>query len=142
MVRIATVDDAEQLGVLNGEFNGENETTVEAIRSSLAGNPQEVVVVDEEDGVLRGFVCVQLKRSFCYGDCAPEITEVYVCPAYRRRGIASGMIRFAEEYCLKNCALRRFELLTGEGNRTARSLYDKLGYNRDHELHLSKRVRG
>ena len=45
MVRIATVQDAEHLEILNNEF---------------------------------GLVCVQLKKSFCYDDYMPEITEVYV----------------------------------------------------------------
>lgn len=35
MVRIATVRDAEQLSVLNDEFNGKDETTIENIRNSI-----------------------------------------------------------------------------------------------------------
>ena len=42
MVRIATVQDAEQLEILNNEFNGEGETTLDNIRRSLASNKQEV----------------------------------------------------------------------------------------------------
>ena len=94
MVRIATVQDAAQLEILNNEFNGEGETTLENIRASLAGNKQEIVVVDETDGELTGFVCVLLKKSFCYDDYTPEITEVYVKPHYRRNGIARAMITY------------------------------------------------
>lgn len=141
MVRTAAIGDAEQLEVLNAEFNGEGETTLENIRACLSGNSREVVIVEEDHGVLTGFVCVQLKRSFCYDVLTPEITEVYVRPAYRRQGTAGRMIRFAEEYCGRNYPLRRFELLTGEENHAARSLYESLGYKNDHELHLSKRVR-
>lgn len=140
MIRTATVKDAEQLGALNEEFNGEGETTIENIRESLANNPQEVVIVAEEDGILTGFVCVQLKRSFCYDVYMPEITEVYVKPAYRKRGFASEMITFAEEYCNKNYPLHKYELLTGKKNLTAQSVYGKLGYIEDNELHLSKRI--
>lgn len=85
MVRIATVIDAEQLGVLNDEFNGKDETTIDNIRNSIVNNKQEVVIVDDENGVLVGFVCVQLKKSFCYDECMPEITEVYVNPLYRKK---------------------------------------------------------
>ena len=99
MVRKALPSDAEQLRLLNIEFNDEEEMTVENIRDSLRNNPQEIVIVDEEEGTLTGFVCVQLKRSFCYKDVTPELTEVYVRPAYRRRGIAGRMILFAERYC-------------------------------------------
>ena len=141
MVRIATASDAEQLRRLNEEFNGEDEITIESIIESLRNNPQEVVIVAEEDNVLVGFVCVQLKKSFCYDDYMPEITEVYVMPEYRKRGIASNMILFAEKYCSKKYPLHKYELLTGKKNVAAQSVYGKLGYMDDGEIHLSKRVR-
>ena len=139
MVRIATVQDAEQLEILNNEFNGEGETTLDNIKNFLANNKQEIVIVDEMNGELTGFVCVQLKKSFCYDDYMPEITEVYVKPQYRRNGIARAMITYAEEYCKCNYPLHKFELLTGVENDGAQSVYAKLGYNKDGELHLAKR---
>lgn len=141
MVRVATVNDAEQLYVLNDDFNGAGETSIDNIRISLMNNKQEVVIVADEDSLLVGFVCVQLKKSFCYDEYMPEITEVYVKPTYRKRGIASKMITFAEAYCSKNYPLHKCELLTGKENLVAQSLYNKLGYADDSELHLSKRVR-
>ena len=140
MVRIATVQDAEQLEILNNEFNGEGETTLDNIRSSLANNKQEVIVVDEQNGELTGFVCVQLKKSFCYDDYMPEITEVYVKLSYRRNGIARAMISYAEEHCKMHFPLHKFELLTGDENDGAQSVYTKLGYSEDGELHLAKRL--
>ena len=139
MVRIATVQDAEQLEILNNEFNGEGETTLDNIRASLADNKQEIVVVDEMNGELTGFVCVQLKKSFCYDEYMPEITEVYVKPQYRRCGVARTMIAYAEEYCKSHYPLHKFELLTGAENDIARIAYAKLGYCEDDELHLAKR---
>ena len=139
MVRIATVQDAAQLEILNNEFNGEGETTLENIRASLAGNKQEIVVVDEMNGELTGFVCVQLKKSFCYDEYMPEITEVYVKPQYRRCGVARTRIAYAEEYCKSHYPLHKFELLTGAENDVARIAYAKLGYCEDAELHLAKR---
>ena len=141
MVRIATVKDAEQLSILNDEFNGEGETSIDNIRNSLMNNCQEVVIVADEDDLLVGFVCIQLKKSFCYDDYMPEITEVYVKPTYRKKGIASEMIAFAESYCGKNYSLHKYELLTGKENLVAQALYNKLGYIDDNELHLSKRIK-
>ena len=141
MVRIATVGDTEQLGVLNDAFNGKDEATIDNIRNSIANNKQEVVIVDEENGVLVGFVCVQLKKSFCYNEYMPEITEVYVNPRYRKKGIASGMITFPEDYCTKNYPLHKYELLTGKKNFIAQSVYGKLGYTNDDEIHLSKQIK-
>lgn len=141
MVRKATASDAEQLSVLNDEFNGKGETTIDHIRNSLMNNQQEVVIVADEDDVLVGFVCVQLKKSFCYDEYMPEITEVFYNPTYRKRGIASEMITFAESYCSENYSLHKYELLTGKENLIAQSVYSKLGYTDDNELHLSKRIK-
>ena len=140
MVRIATVNDAEQLNILNNEFNGEGETSISNIRNSLMNNKQEIVIVADEGDMLVGFVCVQLKKSFCYDDYTPEITEVYVKPTYRKRGVASEMITFAEAYCSNNYPLHKYALLTGQENLVAQSVYSKLGYVDDKELHLSKRI--
>ena len=75
MVRIATVNDAEQLNILNNEFNGESETSIDNIRNSLINNEQEVVIVADEDSMLLGFVGVQLKKSFCYEIYMVKIKE-------------------------------------------------------------------
>ncbi|MCI8613718.1 GNAT family N-acetyltransferase [Parablautia intestinalis] len=97
MVRLAAGEDAPQLEILNNEFNGVG-VSHKYIKQSLLSNEREIVVVDEEDGIIAGFVCVQLKKSFCYEEYMPEITEVYVSQAYRRKGIASKMIMFAEKF--------------------------------------------
>lgn len=138
MVRLATVNDAEQLKILNTEFNGPGDTTVQRIRESLLSNRQEIVIVDDMGGCLTGFICVQLKKSFCYDEYIPEITEVYVRQDYRRNGIAQAMICFAEQYCTRNYPLHGFELLTGADNCGAQAVYGRLGYHRDGEIHMSK----
>lgn len=140
MIRLATVEDAEQLELLNNEFNGQGNTSIDCIRASLLNNKQEVVVVAQEKEALAGFVCVQLKKSFCYDEYMSEITEAYVRPEYRKQGLASAMITFAEKYCKERYTLHKYELLTGKKNTVAQSVYDKLGYKDDHEIHMSKRV--
>lgn len=142
MIRLASVGDATELELLNAEFNGRGEATAESIRTSLLTNRHEVVVVaDGENGKLAGFVCVQLKKSFCYDDFMPEITEVYVRPDYRRRGIAHKMLTFAQEYCKKIYPLRSFELLTGSDNTAAQKLYSVLGFERSGEVHMAKHAK-
>ena len=49
MIRIATVNDAEQLNILNIDFNVENEAGIENIKDSLLNNKQEIVIVAEEE---------------------------------------------------------------------------------------------
>ncbi len=58
MVRIATEQDAAQLQMLNNEFNGEGETTLENIRASLTANRQEVVII------VRGRRDTSCKKTF------------------------------------------------------------------------------
>lgn len=141
IARAATVADAEQLEALNNEFNGEGETSLENIKEALENNKQEIVIVSEEEGTLTGFACLQIKRSFCYDACMPEITELYVRPQYRKRGVAGALIGFAEEYCRKNLDFHKIEILTGENNTAARTAYERMGYRADAEVHLSKRFK-
>ena len=92
MIRLASVGDAGELERLNAEFNGKGKTTEESIRASLLTNRREIVIVaDGNGGRLAGFVCVQLKKSFCYDEYMPEITEVYVRPEYRGQGVAGNV---------------------------------------------------
>ena len=104
-------------------------------------NSNENLLVPTHENELVGFVCVQLKKSFCYDEFMPEITEVYVKPMHRKKGIASEMILFAEDYCRIKYPLHKYELLTGKENLIAQSVYSKLGYSDDSELHLSKRIK-
>lgn len=142
MIRLASVGDAGELERLNAEFNGKSKTTEENIRASLLINRREVVIVaDGDSGRLAGFVCVQLKKSFCYDEYMPEITEVYVRPEYRGRGVAREMLIFAQEYCKKIYPLHSFELLTGSDNTAAQKLYSAIGFECDGEMHMSKQVK-
>ena len=59
----------------------------------------------------------------------------------RKKGIASEMITYAEDYCTKNYPLHKYELLTGKKNVIAQFVYGKLGYADDGEIHLSKRIK-
>lgn len=142
MVRLAVPADAEELEKLNNEFNGQGETTLENIRKSLESNSCETVIVAEsEKGELAGFLCVQLKKSFCYDDFMPEITELYVKKEYRRQKVGKKMMSFAEKYCGENLRFHRLELLTGEENLAAIAFYESCGFKIDGELHLSKQVK-
>ncbi len=139
MIRLATIDDAKQLFILNEQFNGKEETSLENIKKSILNNNQEIVIVAEHKQIIVGFICVQIKKSFCYNENYAEVSEVFVNENYRRRKFASKMIKFAEEYCIKNYLLHNFEIKTGKDNTGAQSLYKTLGYNISPEILLRKR---
>jgi len=138
MVRLAKLEDADKLYELNALFNGEALTTIDNIRVSLLDNKQEIVVVKEVDNNLVGFLCAQIKRSFCYREVWAEITELYVKPEYRKQGFAKEMIMFIEDYLFKHHNIVKFEILTGRNNLIAQEVYGKLGYQEDNEIHLRK----
>lgn len=140
MIRLATEKDAEQLLLLNEAFNGKGLTTPDDIKQSLSQNPREVVVVAEEGETVAGFVCVQIKRSFCYQDDFAEITEVFVAPEYRRRKLAGKMLAYAEEYCMRQYQIHEFALLTGRDNHAAQALYRSRGYREEDEMFMTKIV--
>jgi len=139
-VRLAAPEDAEQLAEMNREFNGEGLNDVEGIRGCLENNSQEIVVVAEEEGELAGFLCLQLKRSFCYAQISPEISEVYVRPKFRKRGLAGAMVSFAEHCCRKKGTDAQLEILTGGSNSAAHTVYERLGYRDDGAKHLVKSI--
>lgn len=136
-IRLAVAEDGEQLLRLNEAFNGKDETSLQRVREMLERSDLETVVVAEAEGALAGFACVQMKHSFCYRLPAAEITEVYVRPEFRRRGLARGMIAFAEAHCQK-AGVRKVELLTGQDNQVAQALYRGLGYQAEDELLMKK----
>ena len=138
LIRLANIDDAEQLFLLNLQFNGKDETTLQHIQQSLKDNQQEIIAVAEVDHHLVGFLCIQLKRSFCYDACISEITELFVQPEYRRKRIASNLILFIETHCKETYTFTRIELLTGKKNRSAQGFYHAIDYMEDDELHLVK----
>ena len=69
-----------------------------------------------------------------------EITEVFVEEKFRRKGLASKMITFAENYCRENYMLHSFELLTGKENTPAQKLYRSIGYIEKSELLFGKSI--
>ena len=58
----------------------------------------------------------------------PEIQDVFVLPAQRRRGIATELTHAAEEAARARGWSRISLSVSREGNRAARQLYEKLGY--------------
>ncbi len=125
---------------LNNAFNGAGETSLEHIKEAINNNNQEVIIVAEENNILVAFLCVQLKKSFCYDEYMPEITELFVEPEYRRKGISQNLMDFAVQYCKKNFPCHKIELLTGKYNTDAQNAYLKFGFSDDEEMHLSKKI--
>jgi ribosomal protein S18 acetylase RimI-like enzyme len=135
-VRLATPSDAAALLRLNDAFNGPG-SDIAHIEHSLRENPNEIVCVAELDSEAVGFCCAQLVSSICYKERSGEITELYVEPRARRKGLATGLMRLAERELISRGATG-LKLLTGDDNFPARALYESLGYELDGEVHYAK----
>ncbi len=94
-------------------------------------DPEQAIVVAELDGVLCGFAVLHHIRKpenpFMYERDFLDIDEFCVDEAFRRRGVASEMIRFIRDYAReKGC--RRLELNMWEFNQDALAFYEAAGF--------------
>lgn len=144
LIRLADPDDAQELARLNRLFNGPPGAPIDMVRQSLRENTREIVIAAEKESHsmaasgLAGFICLQLKRSFCYEQPTAEVTEVFVEEASRRRGLAKAMLQFGESYARVNFQADSISLLTGKDNLPAQTLYKSLGYLPEDEALFSK----
>lgn len=136
-VREALPADASALQRLNEAFNGPGLSAAEQIARALRENSDELVSVAEEDGRVCGFICGRSLRSFCYPEGFAEITELYVAPEKRRRGVAGALLAHMEAR-LQALGARAVHLYTGENNRPARAFYAHAGYRSRRVIQCSK----
>lgn len=136
-IRWAQETDAQALSELNLEFN-ECLRDEQAIRASL-GSGDELVVIALMGDAYAGFACGQLQRSFCYDHPEVFVTELYVRAAFRRRGVAAGLLDFLEQELCRRGATH-VHLETGEGNSAAQALYAKHGYHQCSHVSLRKEL--
>lgn len=139
VVRVAQQIDAEQLSLLNQEFN-DSAVSARQIADYLANCPDhEKTVVAEIDGDLVGFACLQVYRSWCYPDVWAELTEMFVKPDFQRKGIGQAIVQHVEELA-KYAGAVEIGLLTGKRNIAGQSLYRKCGYIEEAKCVFSKKL--
>ena len=136
IIRIATPEDADSLAVLNKEFNNSNIPAGE-IATSLADASTEATVVAEVEGSLVGFACVQIMGSWCYRGKWATLVELYVQPAFRRRGLGRQLVECCEQLAHQK-GITEVGLLTGSANAAGQALYTSMGYQVEQEISLSK----
>lgn len=138
-VREAVPADASALCRLNALFNGEGLSETEA-RATMESNPREFTCIAECDGKAVGFLCAQVRFSWCYETSSVEIAELFVEEDYRRRGAARQLMQLAEKIAAERFGARETVLLTGGRNLSAQAFYESQGYQKDNEVHYAKRL--
>ncbi|NWF62791.1 MAG: GNAT family N-acetyltransferase [Chloroflexi bacterium] len=135
-ISLASIHDAPAIATLNLIFN-EATDPAEAIaaRMSDPAGVETVVLAKVADKAV-GFALVRVTPSVLYSTPHAELTELYVMEKFRQRGIASGLIAFAEQIAVQKGA-RSILVQTGDDNAPALALYKKLGYE-EYDLTLKK----
>lgn len=90
------------------------------------------LVVAQDGAQIAGFVLGRVRGMPRYlgGASAGWISEVWVEPAYRKRGLAEAMVRSAIEW-FKGQGIARIELQVVHGNAAAQRLYARLGFEEE-----------
>jgi GNAT superfamily N-acetyltransferase len=127
LVRRAGPADAAALLRLNDQFNGPG-TALEHIAAHLAERAAyETPFVAEAEGYVAGMACLRLLP--CAFDPAPyaELTELFVEPAYRRRGLGRALFAYIEGVA-REAGAERLALITAWRNTEAHAFYHGIGY--------------
>lgn len=137
-ILLASANDAPAVAKLNLLFNEVDETP-EAIAARMSDpNCVETVILAKVADKAIGFALVRVVPSVLYSTPHAELTELYVMEEYRQRGIASGLIAFAEQIAVQKGA-RSILVQTGDDNLSALALYKKLGYE-EYDIALEKKL--
>ena len=140
-VRRAMSDDIERLVSLFDDyrrFYGKpSEPTVARrfLTERMASGESVLLIAENVDGAAIGFV--QLYPTFSSIHAAPIylLSDLYVAPSARRRGVGTMLIKAAAETGLDGGAVQ-LELSTAVTNVPAQTLYKRLGWKRDEEFYV------
>lgn len=137
-ILLASANDAPAVAKLNLLFN-EVDEPADAIAARMSDpNCVETVILAKVDDEVVGFALVRVVPSVLYSTPHAELTELYVMEKYRKRGIASDLIAFAEQIAVQKGA-RSILMQTGDDNLSALALYKKLGYE-EYDIVLEKKL--
>jgi GNAT superfamily N-acetyltransferase len=137
MVRQATVSDLDALVPLFDAYRrfyrlpGEPERIRRFLLDRFQHN-QSVIFVAVRDAAAVGFT--QLYPSFSSGALARIyiLNDLFVDPAARRAGVGAALLQGAADYA-RSVGAVRLVLSTELTNLAAQSLYEKMGWKRNHE---------
>ena len=129
-VEIATPADAPSISDLLYEFNGEALPPAILTERMLQAQGLETVFLSKLAGRLAGLLVLRTVPTLSDPEDWAEITELYVRPAARRRGVGKALVEAAIQYAqARGCT--HVHLLVDPANRVALSFYSVVGFHRD-----------
>jgi GNAT superfamily N-acetyltransferase len=128
IIRLAIPADAADLARMNAAFNGVSDSAAQIAARLVACAEIETALVAELDGQVGGFACLRVVPCVLYAEPYAELTELYVEPEFRRRGLGRALIAYAEQLAGTRGATDLI-IMTGIGNAAAQALYRTAGYD-------------
>jgi ribosomal protein S18 acetylase RimI-like enzyme len=129
-IRIAAPSDAPAISNLLYEFNGEALPPAELAERMVQARGLETVFLGELAGTLAGLLVLRTAPTLSGPDDWAEITELYVRPGFRRRGVGRALVQAAIEHGHSSGCLE-LHLLVDPENTGALSLYRAMGFHLD-----------
>ena len=135
-VRRATLDDLDQLIPIFDayrQFYGQQSDLDLArwfLNDRLTRNESVVLVAEDCDGAMIGFVQLYPTFSSILGAPMYLLSDLFVVPPTRRQGVGTRLLTSAAEVA-RTAGAVRLELATAITNTAAQRLYEAAGWQRD-----------
>jgi ribosomal protein S18 acetylase RimI-like enzyme len=126
-VHQATIADAVVLTRLMNQFDGAGATPEQVATRMQACASFLTIYLGLLDGHVAGFACLRLLPQLQGDAPIAELTDLYVAPPYRRRGVARALIAHVHTAAYAAGATEVL-LITGFTNVAAQAAYRAAGY--------------
>ena len=130
IVRAAGPADAPAVAELLVEFNGEGLSPDALARRMEQVQDLETAFLGEWNGEAAGLLVLRTVPTLSGAEDWSEITEMYVRPRFRRRGIGRALVEAALDWGRKR-GCRQFHLLVDPSNHAGQAFYAGLGFQVD-----------
>ncbi|MCW1968116.1 MAG: GNAT family N-acetyltransferase [Anaerolineae bacterium] len=124
--RLATPDDAAELARLMLLFDNPPRTP-EQQAELMRNAPHEYPILGLWDGAVVSFLCMSFVSMVAQPNPFAIINDLFVEPAYRRRGLARALMQHAERLA-HDLGASGLCLITGFKNIEAQALYRSFGF--------------
>jgi ribosomal protein S18 acetylase RimI-like enzyme len=126
-IRQAIANDAAALARLLDQFDGMGATPEQVAARMLASQRVLTTFIGEMDGQPVGFACLRLIPHLQGDEPYAELTDIYVDPPFRHRGVARALLVHVEE-AARSAGADGVVLITGFDNENAQAAYRANGY--------------
>lgn len=97
------------------------------------------LLVAEENGILAGYLVITWGWGIESGGAEALIDEMYVTPEFRHKGVGTILMTDAQSRASEKDVMVIF-LETEQSNPESRELYDRLGFEIESSIWMSKRI--